>query len=69
MIYYTLTQNANDDWSLFILLPEGGSLTARFKHWRQADACIRYHSPRAAELTEAEMWRETMRRELAVCVG
>lgn len=65
MIYYTL-RKVKDAWSLFVLLPHGGSLTGSFADWHQALACVLQLMPHAVEVSEAEMWRETMRRELAV---
>ncbi len=67
MIFYTL-RKVKDAWSLFILLPAGGSLSGEFDNEQQARSCIWQFLPRTAELTEAEMWRETMRREMAVAV-
>ncbi len=72
MTFYTLTKthdgNGNDYWSLFVLLPTG-SHTGKFFYWQHAREFVSRRWPGAAELSEAEMWRETMRREMAVCIG
>ena len=63
MTFYTL-RHINGAWSLFVLLPVAGSFSFRFSTWQRARASVRRVWPKAIELTEAEMWRETMKREM-----